>query len=57
MKKTLKILFSRVPIIVALILIQVIWFVTLFVRLSEYYAWISSFFSLLNILMVLSLIK
>ncbi len=57
MKKTLKILFSRVPIIVALILIQVIWFVTLFVRLSEYYAWISSFFSLLSILMVLSLIQ
>ena len=57
MEKTMKILFSRIPIIVAILLVQVIWFVTLFVRLSEYYAWINSFFSLLSILMVLSLIQ
>lgn len=56
MKKYLKFLFSRLPFIVLLIMIQIGWIAVFFSRLNQYASWISSVFTVLSFFMFLSVI-
>ena len=56
MKKILGFLFNKITITFLLILIQIIWLIVLFMNLSEYSIWINVFFSVLSIIMFLSVI-
>ncbi|MDO5718318.1 MAG: cardiolipin synthase [Tissierellia bacterium] len=56
MEKFKEIAFSKIPIIVLLILVQVVWFFLFFEKLRKHYAWVGTFFALLSIIMFLAII-
>ncbi len=56
MKKYLKFLFSRLPFIVLLIVLQIAWIAIFFSKLTEHASWISSVLTILSFFMFLSVI-
>lgn len=56
MKKYLKFLFSRLPFILLLIVIQVVWIFVFFSKLTQYASWISSLLTILSFIMFLNVI-
>ncbi|MDO5695232.1 MAG: cardiolipin synthase [Eubacteriales bacterium] len=52
-----RIIFSKVPITVLLIILQVVWFFAFFTKLSAHAAWIQGLFTLLGLLMYLFIIS